>query len=39
VPRRGGAALAASLRAAQAIRTARKDARPVRVQLDPAELI
>jgi primosomal protein N' (replication factor Y) (superfamily II helicase) len=39
VPRRAGAALAASLRAAQAIRTARKDARPVRVQLDPAELI
>jgi primosomal protein N' (replication factor Y) len=39
VPRKGGAALAASLRAAQAIRTARKDARPVRVQLDPAELI
>jgi primosomal protein N' (replication factor Y) len=39
VPRRAGAALATSLRAAQAIRTARKDARPVRVQLDPAELI
>jgi primosomal protein N' (replication factor Y) len=39
VPRPAGAALAASLRGAQAIRTARKDARPVRVQLDPAELI
>jgi len=39
VPRPGGLALAAALRAAQAARTARKDAGPVRVQLDPAELI
>jgi primosomal protein N' (replication factor Y) (superfamily II helicase) len=34
-----GTALAAALRAAQAIRSARKDARVVRLQLDPAELI
>jgi primosomal protein N' (replication factor Y) (superfamily II helicase) len=34
-----GTALAAALRAAQAVRSARKDARVVRLQLDPAELI
>jgi len=39
IPRSGGLALAAALRAAQAARTARKDAGQVRVQLDPAELI
>jgi len=39
IPRPGGLALAASLRAAQAARTARKEAGQVRVQLDPAELI
>ena len=39
VPRSGAAALAAALHAAQAVRSARKDAGPVRVQLDPAELI
>ncbi len=39
VPRSGGLALAAALRAAQAIRTAQKEAGVVRVQLDPAELI
>jgi len=38
-PRRGGLALAAALRQAQAARTARKDAGQVRVQLDPADLI
>ena len=32
-------ALAAALRAAQAVRSARKDAGVVRLQLDPAELI
>jgi len=35
-PRRGGLALAAALRQAQAARTARKDASQVRVRLDPA---
>jgi primosomal protein N' (replication factor Y) (superfamily II helicase) len=34
-----GTALAAALRAAQAVRSARKDAGAVRLQLDPAELI
>jgi primosomal protein N' (replication factor Y) (superfamily II helicase) len=37
--RADGTALAAALRAAQAERSARKDARVVRLQLDPAELI
>jgi primosomal protein N' (replication factor Y) len=37
-PRRGGLALAATLRQAQAARTARKDASQVRVRLDPADL-
>jgi primosomal protein N' (replication factor Y) (superfamily II helicase) len=39
VDRRSGTALAAALRAAQAARTARKDAGVVRLQLDPAELL
>jgi primosomal protein N' (replication factor Y) len=39
VPRRDAAALAASLHAAQSLRSARKDTEVVRVQLDPAELI
>jgi primosomal protein N' (replication factor Y) len=39
VPRKDGAALAAGLHAAQSLRSARKDAEAVRVQLDPAELI
>jgi primosomal protein N' (replication factor Y) len=39
VPRSGASALAGALQAAQAVRSARKDAGPVRVQLDPAELI
>ena len=39
VPRSSGPALAAALKAAQAIRSARKDAGIVRLQLDPAELI
>jgi primosomal protein N' (replication factor Y) (superfamily II helicase) len=39
VERRDGTALAAALRAAQAVRSARKDAGPVRLQLDPAELL
>jgi primosomal protein N' (replication factor Y) (superfamily II helicase) len=39
VDRRSGTALAAALRAAQATRTARKDAGVVRLQLDPAELL
>jgi primosomal protein N' (replication factor Y) len=38
IPRPGGLALAASLRAAQAARAARKETGPVRVQLDPPEL-
>jgi len=38
-PRSAGAALAESLRRAQAVRTARKDPGTVRLQLDPAELI
>jgi primosomal protein N' (replication factor Y) len=37
--RKAGTALAIALRAAQAIRSARKDAGVVRLQLDPAELI
>jgi primosomal protein N' (replication factor Y) (superfamily II helicase) len=39
VDRKAGTALAIALRAAQAIRSARKDAGAVRLQLDPAELI
>ena len=39
VPRSASIPLAAALRAAQAVRSARKDAGAVRVQLDPAELI
>jgi len=39
VPRSGGLALAAALRAAQAVRTAQKEAGVVRLRLDPAELI
>jgi primosomal protein N' (replication factor Y) len=39
VPRSAAADLAAALRAAQAVRSARKDTVPARVQLDPAELI
>ena len=39
VPRSGGLALAAALRTAQAVRSARKEAGIVRLQLDPAELI
>jgi primosomal protein N' (replication factor Y) len=39
VDRRSGTALACALRAAQAIRTARKDSGVVRLQLDPAELL
>jgi primosomal protein N' (replication factor Y) len=39
VGRRDGTALAAALRAAQAARSARKDAGAVRLQLDPAELL
>ncbi len=39
VPRSGARALAAALHAGQGVRSARKDAGPVRVQLDPADLI
>jgi primosomal protein N' (replication factor Y) len=39
VPRSASMPLAAALRAAQGVRSSRKDAGPVRVQLDPAELI
>jgi primosomal protein N' (replication factor Y) len=39
VPRTEGLALAMALRAALAVRTARKDPAVVRLQLDPAELI
>jgi primosomal protein N' (replication factor Y) (superfamily II helicase) len=39
VPRKDGAGLAASLHAAQSLRSARKDTEVIRVQLDPAELI
>ncbi|HEX3784231.1 MAG TPA: primosomal protein N' [Pseudonocardiaceae bacterium] len=38
-PREQGGALAAALFAAIAVRTARKEADPVRVQLDPLELV
>ena len=38
-PRDQGAALARALHAAQAARSARKEAGAVRVQLDPAEVI
>jgi primosomal protein N' (replication factor Y) len=39
VSRSDGRALAAALAATQAVRTARKEPDPVRVQLDPLELI
>jgi primosomal protein N' (replication factor Y) len=39
VPRSASISLAAALRAAQGVRSARKDPGPVRVQLDPGELI
>ena len=39
VPRSSGAAMVAALRAGQGVRSARKDAGSVRLQLDPAELI
>jgi primosomal protein N' (replication factor Y) len=39
VPRRDSRALAAALHAAQASRSARKVADPLRVQLDPLELV
>jgi primosomal protein N' (replication factor Y) (superfamily II helicase) len=39
VPRRDGPALAAALAAAQAVRTARKTGDPVRVQVDPLDLL
>ena len=39
IPRSGGLALAAALRAAMAARTARKLPGQIRIQLDPAELI
>src|SRR5262249_33495064 len=39
VPRKDAPALAASLHAAQSLRSARKDPQVIRVQLDPAELI
>jgi len=39
VPRKDATALAASLHAAQSLRSARKDTQVIRVQLDPAELI
>ena len=39
VPRSAGTAMMAALRAGQAVRSARKDAGSVRLQLDPAELI
>jgi primosomal protein N' (replication factor Y) (superfamily II helicase) len=39
VPRSAGAELAAALRAAQATRTARKEAGSLRVQLDPVALV
>ncbi len=39
VPRRDGRALAAALHAAQAGRSARKVADPLRVQLDPLDLV
>jgi len=38
VPRAQGKALAAALHSAQAVRTARKAADPVRVRLDPVEI-
>jgi primosomal protein N' (replication factor Y) (superfamily II helicase) len=39
VDRRSGTQLAGALRAAQALRSARKEAGPVRLQLDPAEVL
>lgn len=39
IPRSGGLALAAALRATMAARTARKETGQIRIQLDPAELI
>jgi primosomal protein N' (replication factor Y) len=39
VPRTAGRALAEALRAAQGVRSARKSPDPVRVQIDPLELL
>jgi primosomal protein N' (replication factor Y) len=39
VPRSDGRALAAALHAAAGVRSARKEAHPVRVEVDPAELL
>jgi primosomal protein N' (replication factor Y) len=39
VPRTSGAELAAALKAAQAVRSARKAPDPVRIQLDPVEVL
>jgi primosomal protein N' (replication factor Y) len=39
VPRTDGRSLAAALAATQAVRSARKEPDPVRVQLDPLEII
>jgi primosomal protein N' (replication factor Y) len=39
VPRAQGAELARSLKAAAAGRSARRSAEPVRIQLDPSELV
>jgi primosomal protein N' (replication factor Y) len=39
VPRSDGKALAAALHAAAGVRSARKEAAPVRVEVDPAELL
>jgi primosomal protein N' (replication factor Y) len=38
-PREHGRALALALRAAVAVRTARKESEPVRVRLDPLDLV
>jgi primosomal protein N' (replication factor Y) len=39
VPRADGRALAAALHAASGVRSARKETAPVRVEVDPAELL
>jgi primosomal protein N' (replication factor Y) len=39
VPRSDGRALAGALHAAAGVRSARKEAHPVRVEVDPAELL
>jgi primosomal protein N' (replication factor Y) len=39
VPRRTGTALAAALHGAAAVRSARKAADPVRIQIDPLDLL